>query len=170
MILQRNHIHYPTIFALVMDILLIQGSSVPCEWVFSSAKKTLTDHQSCVQPELMEGLQMLKYSVKQGHSINFTAGSSWEDDEVAIEKLIVIDADAPESLRAYQDFLVHCKVKPTNNDEDSWSLLYFVPVLLYPVYTQSTSISSMCIHLSLLSFSSRRFWSTAIISWVYDIL
>ena len=62
---------------------------------------------------------MLKYSVKQGHSINFTAGSSWEDDEVAIEKLIVIDADAPESLRAYQDFLVHCKVKPTNNDEDS---------------------------------------------------
>ena len=76
--LQENHLRYPMIFALAMDILPIQGSSVPCEWVFSSTKETLTDHQSRVQPELREGLQMLKYSVKQGCSINFTAGSSWK--------------------------------------------------------------------------------------------
>ena len=78
----------------------------------------MTDRRSRVQPELMEGLQMLKYLVKQGHSINFTAGSSWQDDEVEMERLMWIDADAPESLKAYQDFLVHPRIKPTDNDKD----------------------------------------------------
>ena len=116
--LQENRLRYPTIFALAMDILPIQGSSVPCERVFSSAKETLTDRRSCVQPELMEGLQMLKYLVKQGHSINFTAGSSWKDDEVVMERLMGVDLDVPESLKTYQDYLVHPKVNPTDKDED----------------------------------------------------
>ena len=98
--LQENCLRYPTIFALAMDILPIQGSSVPCERVFSSAKETLTDRWSRVQPELMEGLQMLKYSVKQGRSINFTAGSSWKDDEVVMERLMGVDLDVLESLNA----------------------------------------------------------------------
>lgn len=116
--LQENCLRYPTIFALAMDILPIQGSSVPCERVFSSAKETLTDRRSRVQPELMEGLQMLKYSVKQGRSINFTAGSSWKDDEVVMERLMGVDLDVPESLKAYQDYLVRPKVNPTDKDED----------------------------------------------------
>ena len=116
--LQENCLRYPTIFALAMDILPIQGSSVPCERVFSSAKETLTDRRSRVQPELMEGLQMLKYSVKQGRSINFTAGSSWKDDEVVMERLMGVDLDVLESLKAYQDYLVHPKVNPTDKDED----------------------------------------------------
>ena len=116
--LQENRLHYPTIFALAMDILPIQGSSVPCEQVFSSTKETLTDRQSCVQPELMEGLQMLKYLVKQGCSINFTAGSSWKDDKVVMERLMGVDLDVPESLKAYQDYLVRPKVNPTDKDED----------------------------------------------------
>ena len=61
---------------------------------------------------------MLKYLVKQGHSINFTAGSSWQDDEAEMERLMWIDVDAPESLKAYQDFLVHPRIKPTDNDKD----------------------------------------------------
>lgn len=116
--LQENRLRYPTIFALAMDILPIQGSSVPCERVFSSAKETLTDRQSRVQPELMEGLQMLKYSVKQGCSINFIAWSSWKDDEVVMERLMGVDLDVLESLKAYQDYLVHPKVNPTDKDED----------------------------------------------------
>ena len=116
--LQENCLRYPTIFALAMDILPIQGSSVPCERVFSSTKETLTDRRSRVQPELMEGLQMLKYSVKQGRSINFTAGSSWKDDEVVMERLMGVDLDVPESLKAYQDYLVRPKVNPTDKDED----------------------------------------------------
>ena len=89
-----------------------------CERVFSSAKETLTDRRSRVQPELMEGLQMLKYLVKQGRSINFTAGSSWKDDEVVMERLMGVDLDVPESLKAYQDYLVRPKVNPTDKNED----------------------------------------------------
>ena len=64
----------------------------------------------------MEALQMLKYLVKQGHSINFTVGSSWEDERAAIEKLMVIDGDVPENLKAYQEFLVHPRVQTDDSD------------------------------------------------------
>ena len=63
----------------------------------------------------MEGLQLLKYSVKHGHSLNFTAGNSWDDKRVAIEKLMEIDGDAPEDLKAFQEFLVHSKAKATDD-------------------------------------------------------
>ena len=118
MILQENHLHYPTVFALAMDILPIQDSSVPCEQVFLSAKETLNDHQSCVVPELMEGLQLLKYSVKHGCSINFTAETLWDDKVVALETLMNIDSNAPENLKAYQNFLVHHKVKATDDNKE----------------------------------------------------
>ena len=39
---QENQTCYPTLFRLAMDILPIQGSAVPCERVFSSAKETMT--------------------------------------------------------------------------------------------------------------------------------
>lgn len=61
---------------------------------------------------------MLKYSVKQGCSINFIAGSSWKDDEVVMERLMGVDLDVPESLKAYQNYLVRPKVNPTDKDED----------------------------------------------------
>ena len=89
-----------------MDVLPIQGSSVPCERVFSSAKETLTDHRSRILPELMEGLQLLKYSVKHGRSLNFTAGDSWDEERAMMEKLMEIDGDAPENLKTFQEFLV----------------------------------------------------------------
>ena len=98
-----------------MDILPIQGSSVPCEQVFSSAKETLMDHWSHILPELMEGLQLLKYSVKHGCSLNFTAGNSWDDKRAAMEKLMEIDGDAPEDLKAFQEFLVCSKAKATDD-------------------------------------------------------
>ena len=63
----------------------------------------------------MEGLQMLKYSVKQGRSLNFTVGSSWDDERAAMEKLMEIDSDAPENLKAYQEFLVRPKVGITDD-------------------------------------------------------
>ncbi|SJK99386.1 uncharacterized protein ARMOST_02682 [Armillaria ostoyae] len=70
---QENHTHYPTMFLMAMDILPIQGSSVPCEQVFSSGKQTTTDHQSHITPELMEALQMLKFGLKHDVSaLNFT--------------------------------------------------------------------------------------------------
>ncbi|PCH40311.1 hypothetical protein WOLCODRAFT_35299, partial [Wolfiporia cocos MD-104 SS10] len=58
---------YPTIFALAMDILPIQGSAVPRECVFSSAKETKTSRRNHIKPELMEALQILKFSVRKGN-------------------------------------------------------------------------------------------------------
>ena len=96
-----------------MDILPIQGSSVPCKQVFSSAKETMTDCCSHIQPELMEGLQLLKYSVKHGRSLSFTAGCSWREEEEELERLMVIDGDAPENLKAFHESLVRTKDKTT---------------------------------------------------------
>ena len=64
------------------------------------------DHRSRILPELMEGLQLLKYSVKHGHSLNFTAGDSWDEERAMMEKLMEIDGDAPENLKTFQEFLV----------------------------------------------------------------
>ena len=98
-----------------MDILPIQGSSVPCEQVFSSAKETMTDHGSHIQPELMEALQLLKYSVKHRRGLSLTAGHSWREEEKEIERLMMTDEDAPENLKAFQESLVHTKDQTTNN-------------------------------------------------------
>jgi hypothetical protein len=61
--LKENQLCYPTIFALAMDIIPIQGSAVPCECVLSSAKETTTARQNQISGELMEVLQMLKFSL-----------------------------------------------------------------------------------------------------------
>ncbi|KIK97477.1 hypothetical protein PAXRUDRAFT_95485, partial [Paxillus rubicundulus Ve08.2h10] len=50
------------IFALAMDILPIQGSAVPCECIFSPGKETMSMQQNWIGYELMEALQILKFS------------------------------------------------------------------------------------------------------------
>lgn len=45
-----------------MDYLPIQGSAVPCERVFSSAKETMSNRRNRILYGLMEQLQMLKFS------------------------------------------------------------------------------------------------------------
>ena len=102
-----------------MDILPIQGSSVPCEQVFLSAKETMTDCRNHISPELVEGLQLLKYTVKHEYSINFQAGSSWEEERVAIEMLMQIDSEVPENLKAYHEFLAHPQVQKDDSDVES---------------------------------------------------
>ncbi len=39
---QEHRTQYPTIYKLAMDVLPIQGTSIPCECVFSSSKETDT--------------------------------------------------------------------------------------------------------------------------------
>ena len=75
----------------------------------------MTDHHSCIQPELMEALQLLKYSVKHGRSLSFTAGCSWREEEEELERLMTIDENASENLKAFQESLVHTKDQTTNN-------------------------------------------------------
>lgn len=107
--MQENCLRYPTIFALAMDVSPIQGSSVPCERVFLSAKETMTDRRSRIQPELMEALQLLKYSIKHGRGISFTAGCSWGEEEEELERLMAMDGDASENLKEFQDSLTRTK-------------------------------------------------------------
>jgi 8-oxo-dGTP pyrophosphatase MutT (NUDIX family) len=68
-----------------MDILPIQASAVPCERVFSSAKETMTLRRSRIGPDLMEALQMLKFSLRNGRYLDFTAGTTKEEELEALE-------------------------------------------------------------------------------------
>ena len=81
-----------------MDIIPIQASSVPCERVFSSGKETMTPRRGRISADLMESLQLLKYSFKKGRSLDFTAGMSWRAElkafELAGHTAAVGDADA----------------------------------------------------------------------------
>ncbi|KAI3609514.1 transposase [Moniliophthora roreri] len=63
---------YPTIFALTMDLLPIQGTSVPCEQLFSSSRHTKTDLHTRLGAELMKAIQILKNSIKQNGPLDFT--------------------------------------------------------------------------------------------------
>jgi hypothetical protein len=63
-----------------MDILPIQGSAVPCECVFSSSKETMRARWNRINPELMEALQLLKFRVRKGRALDFTAGFDWKDE------------------------------------------------------------------------------------------
>ena len=63
---------------LAMDVLAIQDSAVPCERVFSSGKETMSARRNWIKDDLMEALQMLKYSLNHDCELNFTAGSRWD--------------------------------------------------------------------------------------------
>lgn len=70
---QANRTEFPTLFAIAMDYLPIQATSVPCERVFSSAKETDTAKRNRTSPVLMEALQLLKFSLR-GERLSFTNG------------------------------------------------------------------------------------------------
>jgi hypothetical protein len=95
--LQENQGKWPTLFKLAMDLLAIQGTSVPCERVFSASKETARARRNRLGPRIMEALQVLKFHSKQG--LNFTQGLQ-EVDQVA--ELEQEEAAVPvEDLRAY---------------------------------------------------------------------
>ena len=98
--MQENHRRYPHIFSLALDLLPIQASSVPCERVFSSAKETTTDRRNKLMPDLMEALQMLKFSFKK-NSLSFTQGMSKETELSDLDEVTLGITRAPEDLQSY---------------------------------------------------------------------
>lgn len=88
-----------------MDILPIQGSSVPCERAFSSAKETITPRRNRITPELMEALQLLKYTLRRKGLLNFTEGWSLEEESADLERLNDNLSEIPESLREFREAL-----------------------------------------------------------------
>lgn len=80
-----------------MDLLAIQGTSVPCERVFSASKETARARRNRLGPKIMEATQILKFQAKQ--ELNFTEGLK-EGDEMA--ELEGVEAAMPvEDIRAY---------------------------------------------------------------------
>jgi hypothetical protein len=79
------------LFAIAMDYLPIQASSIPCERVFSSAAETDTKKQNRITPALMEALQMLKFLLKK-KVLDFTTG--WKTEESAMLGEIGAEADS----------------------------------------------------------------------------
>ena len=76
----------PLLYPVVLDVLPVQASSVPCESVFSSGKETTTARRSKLDPLLMEILQMLKY-IFRGERLNFTSDLvDLERDLTAVEE------------------------------------------------------------------------------------
>ncbi|KAG5648642.1 hypothetical protein H0H81_006901 [Sphagnurus paluster] len=73
-----------------LDVLPVQASSVPSERVFSSAKETDTLRRSSLSPEMMEMLQVLKYSFK---SERLDFNDEWVARE---EELSVVDITSEE--------------------------------------------------------------------------
>ena len=104
---QENQTRYPTLFHLTMDILPIQGSAVSCERVFSSAKETMTMWRNHIGPDLMEALQILKFSVKHSTSVlNFTSG--WDENAAMaeLEKAMEAEALIPEDISSFIEGLL----------------------------------------------------------------
>lgn len=84
-----------------LDYLAIQGSAVPCERVFSSAKETTTPRRNRIHADLMEMLQMLKFTLKGGESLNFTKGTSRDDVISYLETILDEENSVPEDIHAY---------------------------------------------------------------------
>jgi hypothetical protein len=89
------------VFVLAMDVLPIQASAVPCERVFSSRKETMMARRNRISPELMEALQVLKYSVWNGQALNFTAGMEWNDELKELENHDMHLQQIPEDINSF---------------------------------------------------------------------
>jgi hAT family C-terminal dimerisation region len=83
-LLNCRHAHehtFPTIFRITMDYFPIQASAVPCERVFSSSAENNTKKRNRIRPELMEAIQVLKFTLKQSR-LDFTAHSQLPEDSM----------------------------------------------------------------------------------------
>jgi hAT family C-terminal dimerisation region len=63
--LQLNAIRYPILSRMAMDYLPIQGSSVPCERVFSDAGLTDTKRRARLLPDNFGNIQTVKGKYKK---------------------------------------------------------------------------------------------------------
>lgn len=99
--LQESQLRFPTLFSGILDIFPIQGSAVPCERVFSSAKETTTARRNRINANLMEALQMLKFSLKQDRGLDFTLGTSKDAEILDLEQSLSDQATVPEDINGF---------------------------------------------------------------------
>jgi hypothetical protein len=91
--------------------------AVPCKRVFSSGKETMSAHRSRIKYDLMEALQMLKFSLNHNPSckLNFTVGSGRQAELHELEELNHNDSIVPENL---VDFQHRFTLSLEDNDSD----------------------------------------------------
>lgn len=65
----------------------------------------MASRRNRIKSDLMEALQMLKFSIKGGSQLNFTMGLSRDDELVALEELALSDTFVPEELSSFTDTL-----------------------------------------------------------------
>jgi hypothetical protein len=71
---------YPTLKRMAQDYLAIQGSATPSERAFSSGGITGCSQRNKLQPNIFEGLQLLKSAYRNGHiSATTQAGCHTKD-------------------------------------------------------------------------------------------
>ncbi|KAK1234003.1 hypothetical protein PQX77_002814 [Marasmius sp. AFHP31] len=83
------------IFALAMDILPVQGSSVPCKPLFSSAKLTKTNLRNRMSPHIMEQCLILKHGYKTEGPLDFTRHFNQDNMEAELIGLTEKDDESP---------------------------------------------------------------------------
>ena len=69
--------------------------------VFSSAKETMSPHHNHINAELMEALQMLKFTINRGQGLDFTCGMSKELELRTLELSMSEEVPVPEDINAF---------------------------------------------------------------------
>jgi hAT family C-terminal dimerisation region len=111
-----NRAEFPTLYAMAMDYLPVQATSVPCERVFSSAKETDTAKRNRISPVLMEALQLFKFSLKK-ERLNFTDG--WSTSESAMRENPAPSHDTLDTLlKGDEDTALDAVLKDFLTDDD----------------------------------------------------
>ncbi|KAK7021920.1 hypothetical protein VNI00_017149 [Paramarasmius palmivorus] len=85
---------YPTLFWVAIDVLPIQGTSVPCEWLLLSLQWTKTDLRTCLSNKLMEATQTLKNTIKKNGPLKFTHHLDLTEEAREIEDALEDEAKA----------------------------------------------------------------------------
>ena len=96
---------FPTIFRIAMDYLPIQASVVSCKRVLLSSAETDTKKQDRIKPELMEALQILKFSLKKAR-LDFTSHLQFYEptsDAGSSNTLMNMLRMKPDALKAFLD-------------------------------------------------------------------
>jgi len=66
----------------------------------------MTLRRSCIAPELMEALQVLKFSIRHGKGLDFTAGTTWEEEVQELECLDEVRHEIPEDHTLFIQSLI----------------------------------------------------------------
>ena len=75
---------YPLLFPVVLDVLPVQASAVPCERIFSSSKETCALRHSLLSASMLEVLQVLKQLYKE-ENLQFASHLLAKEEDYAID-------------------------------------------------------------------------------------